>query len=406
MKDDCGVSEQMLCDNVVVVLKRYMKRRVVVTLVCLAASLSALPAVNAAPPPPAGKVAGIKWIDWPDARLDMRGLPWLEENAPEFWRLPKSAKVNVPKAVWNRGLVPDGGRIRLSCNSTLLAIRVQAAREHKKKCFFDAFVNGEYAGSVSADGTQRVDLVIFEKKDRAWKDITIYLPHNHEVRVFAVGLDADADLRTPPAFALKRPIVCYGSSVLQGTGAAHASKTYPAGVARRLDLDFVNLGFGGAGKAEAEVVALVNQLDACCYLFDLGKSYGAPTPERYSRMLDTIRASHPEVPIFCVTPIYSTKEEKEPEYKKRSEDLRSLMRQAATDRRLAGDKLMFVVEGLDLFGPPDKDLLADPAHPNDAGNERMAQRLAPIIEKVVLGRGQGVQGTANSGSNAVPARVP
>src|ERR1017187_6659562 len=152
-----------------------------------------------------------------------------------------------------------------------------------------AFSNGEYAGSVSVEGTQRVDLVLFEHKEHAWKDVTIYLPHNHEVRVFAVGLDSEAELRAPPAFALSRPIVCYGSSVLQGTGAAHPARTYPAATARRLNLDFVNLGFGGAGKGEVEVVALVNQLDACCYLFDLGKSYGAPTPERYNRMLDTIR---------------------------------------------------------------------------------------------------------------------
>lgn len=87
-----------------------------------------------------------------------------------------------------------------------------------------------------------------------------------------------------------------------------------------------------------------------------------------------------------MTPIYSTKEENEPDYKKRSVDLRNMMRQAATERRRAGDKLMFVVEGLDLFGAPDKDKFADPQHPNDEGNELMAQRLAPIIEKAVMGK--------------------
>ena len=163
--------------------------------------------------------------------------------------------------------------------------------------------------------------------------------------------------------------------------------TYPAAVARRLNLDFVNLGFGGAGKAEPAVVGLVNQLDACCYMFDLGKSYGPATPERFCHMLDTIRASHPEAPIFCVTPIYSTKEETVPTLKKRSEDLRSMMRQAAMDRRQAGDKLMFVVEGLDLFGEADKALFHDPLHPNDAGNELVAERLAPLLAKAVLGKG-------------------
>lgn len=383
-----------------------MRHALAVLFVSLAVSLSTSAAVNPVAPPPSNTATAIKWIGVPDARLEMRGLPWRKENAPDLWRLPKSAKANVPKGVWNRAVAPDGGRIRLACNSTTLGISVQALHEHGKNCFFDAFVNGEYAGSVSVEGTQRVDLVMFEHKERAWKDVTIYLPHKYEVRVFAVGLDPDAELRAPPAFALKRPIVCYGSSVLQGTGALHPAHTYPAAAARRLNLDFVNLGFGGAGKAEAEVVALVNQLDACCYLFDLGKSYGAPTPERYNRMLDTIRASHPDVPIFCVTPIYSTKEPNEPDYKKRSEDLRSIMRQAATERRQAGDKLMFVVEGLDLFGEPDKALFHDPQHPNDAGNERMAERLAPVLGKVVLGKGPRVPGNQGTGTNASPARLP
>lgn len=330
----------------------------------------------------------MRWISLSDSRLEIRGLPWFVENAPEMWRLPRTAQSQVPRAVWNRAMVPDGGRIRLSCSSTRLAIRVQPAHEGGKRSFFDAFVNGQLAGSVRATGTQRLDLVFFENKDRSRKDITIYLPNNQQVQVFAVGLDSDADLQTPPAFAHKRPLVCYGSSVLQGTGAAHPASTYPAILARRLNLDFVNLGFGGAGKAEPEVVALVNQLPACCYLFDLGKSYGEPTPERYARMLDTVRSAHPNVPIFCVTPIYSMKERDEPAYRQRSEDLRLLMRQAANSRREAGDKLMFVAEGLELFGEADKDAFNDPTHPNDQGNQRMAERLAPAVKKAVFGADQ------------------
>ncbi len=351
----------------------------------LALGLAAIAQAQAATHSPAGSSADWKWVEFPNPGLEVRGLPWLRENTPELWRLPRSAKSNVPPAVWKRAVAPDGGRIRFTCNTTRLGIRVQVPHEPRKQCFFDAFVNGEYAGSVAAVGTQRVDLVVFESKERGPKEVTVYLPHGHEVRVFAVGVDAGSELKAPPAFALNRPIVCYGSSVLQGTGAAHPARTYPAALARRLNVDFVNLGFGGAGKAETEVVSLVGQPDACCYLFDLGKSYGAPMPERYGGMLDAIRASHPEVPIFCITPIYSTKEASEAGYREKSEALRRLMREAAQTRRAKGDKLIFVVEGLELFGEKDKDAFHDALHPNDEGNERMAARLAPMVQKVLFG---------------------
>jgi hypothetical protein len=354
-------------------------------LAVFAASAAGIAGLNAAPPASPAEPPALRWVALTDSKLEIRGLPWFKENAPEVWRLPASAQGIVPKGVWTRALVPDGGRIRLRCNTTRLGIRAQAAPDQKKRCFLDAYVGGQLAGSARVSGTQRVDLILFDQKDRAPRDITIYLPNNQQVQVFAVGVDPDAEFQTAPPFARKQPFVCYGSSVLQGTGAAHPSSTYPAALARRLNLDFVNLGFGGAGKAEPEVVALVNQLEACGYLFDLGKSYGAPEPERFSKMLDTIRASHRDVPIFCVTPIYSIKEGKDPAYLKRSEDLRLVMRKAAIERRQAGDKNMFVVEGLELCGEADKGDFSDELHPNDEGNQRMAERLVPVVRKAVLG---------------------
>jgi hypothetical protein len=370
-----------------------LRLALVCTLGGMAAGVPALAETNAAAAGSAADAPALKWLPLSDKQLEVCGLPWIKENGSNLWRFPGSARDIVPRAVWSRAQVPDGGRIRLSCNSTRLAIRAQAVREVSRGGHFDAFVNGEYVGSVRATRTQAMDLVFFENKDRARRDITIYLPNNQQVQVVGVGVDADAQFHPPPPFARKQPMVCYGSSVLQGTGASHPSTTYPAALARALNLDFVNLGFGGAGKGEPEVVALVNQLDACCYLFDLGKSYGAPTPERYAKMLDTIRASHPGVPILCVTPIYSIKEGNEPAYRKRSEDLRVTMRQAANDRRQAGDKQMLVVEGLELFGEADKDFFHDPLHPNDEGNKRMATRLAPVVKKAVFGEERPIQET-------------
>lgn len=336
--------------------------------------------------PPAAAAGDLRWLPFPHPQLELRGLPWFQENAPELWRFPQSAKFRIPAGVWNRAVASDGGRIRFASTTSRLAIRVQTTPAQTKPCFIDTYIDDDYVSSANALGVEPTELLLFAGQGRGRKNITIYLPNNHEIRVLAVGIEADAELKPPPAFAVKTPIVCYGSSVMQGTGAAHPAKTYPAVVARRLNLDFVNLGFGGAGKAEPTVVDLVNQLAASCFIFDLGKSYGNQEKEPYARMLATIRAAHPQVPILCVTPIYSTNEAIDPAYLEKSVRLRNLMRDAAVERRQAGDKFTFVVEGLELFGEADKHLFRDPQHPNDEGNELMGQRLVPIVEKVVLGK--------------------
>ena len=327
---------------------------------------------------------GLKWISFPDAQLEVHGLPWFGTNSPSLWRLPSNAKDRVPTAVWARAVAPDGGRIRFASDTSRLLIRAQAVQRPGKPCFFDAYADGKLLGATRLTSTQAVDLTLFEKTTRTQRDLTIYLPNNSEVRVLAIGVDTDAKLDQAATFALGRPLVCYGSSVLQGTGAAHPGSTYPGATARQLNLDFVNFGFGGAGKAEPDVVQLVASLDASCFLFDLGKSYGNQGIEPYARMLETVRAAHPTTPIVCVTPIYSTKEASEPEYKTRSEKLRSEMREAALKLQKSGDKNIFVVEGLELFGEADKELFHDQLHPNDHGNERMADRLAPRLRKILF----------------------
>ena len=356
----------------------------------LAAPALAAQKSSAANPPAAPAVlrGPVEWIAFPDPRLELRGLPWFAENSPELWRLPKSAQSRVPKGVWSRAIAPDGGRIRFSAATSQLALRVQVVSTQKKLAYFDAFIDAEFAGTAGSPGPQTVELVLFSGRDRSAKNLTIYLPNTSEVRVLAVAVDRGAKLGPPPPFARPEPLVCYGSSVLQGTGSAHPSSTYPAVLARRLNLDFINLGFGGAGKAEPVVVELVNRPQACGFLFDLGKSYGAQPQEPYARMLADIRARHPTVPIFCVTPIYSTKEVNEKGYRERSEDLRTLMRSAAEARQQAGDRNIHVAEGLELFGAADQDLFNDPLHPNDAGNERMGERLVPLVRANVLGANQ------------------
>src|SRR5690606_35801392 len=62
--------------------------------------------------------------------------------------------------------------------------------------------------------------------------------------------------------------VPYGTSFVQGGCAPRPGMSYPAIVARRLDHDFINLGFSGNGKTEPENAKFLTELKPSAYILD------------------------------------------------------------------------------------------------------------------------------------------
>src|ERR1051326_9008683 len=67
----------------------------------------------------------MEWINFPDPRLPVFGLPWFTETSPELWRLPARLKERVPPAVWGLSQSPSGGRIRFATDSPSVGIRLR-----------------------------------------------------------------------------------------------------------------------------------------------------------------------------------------------------------------------------------------------------------------------------------------
>ncbi len=110
----------------------------------------------------------------------------------------------------------------------------------------------------------------------------------------------------------------------------------------------------------------MNSIPGCCYVFDLGKSYGDQDASAFRAMLQAIRRSHPQTPLIVITPITSLKETQDPEYSKRSLHTRAVMREPVAELVRAGDQQLVLVEGEDLLGFQDHHLLSkDGVHPSD-----------------------------------------
>ena len=334
----------------------------------------------------------IKWISFPDARLTVYGLPWFQENKPLLWRLPRSATGSLPAGVEDLMRCPSGARIGFVTNSSELRLRVHSTGLRSMSNMsalgcrgLDVYVDGAYwcASFVDREGEQ--ELLFFSGAERGSREVVIHLPTFQEIMVLEAGVDADASMAAMTPYAPGPPVVYYGSSVAQGGCSSRPGMTYSAMLGRATGRDFVNLGFSGAGKGEPEVVRLMTQIEAACFVLDVGKSYGRQDIETFSTMLEIIRRKHAQTPIVCVTPIWSTREIFDKEYASLSNHVRSVIRTAVSRRAGEGDRRVWLAEGEDLLGPDDADAYSDGVHPTDMGFERIAKRIEPLLRRVFDG---------------------
>src|SRR5688572_25069651 len=335
-------------------------------------------------------LAALAWITPQDSRFDIHGLPWLAENKGELIRLPQRLKEQIPPAVWNLGLSPSGGRIRLRTDSTRVAIKLaypSAPNMTNMHAFgqtgVDLYVDGVYRSTAiapkNANNDTPVEHVFFENFPRQERELTLYLPLYKPVKVLGIGLDSDAKITKARRFAAAKPVVFYGTSITQGGCASRSGMSYQAILGRQLNIDFVNLGFSGNGKGEPAVANMVAEIDAAAFVLDFAQNN--PTIESlrevYEPFLTTLRTKHPKTPIIAITAIASSRETG------RLDQMREHVRDVVKRRIAAGDRLLTLVEGATLLGPARLDGLVDGSHPNDLGFQWMADGLAPHVARIL-----------------------
>lgn len=316
-------------------------------------------------------------ISLPDPRVARYGFP-LNQEGVNSWRLPTVAQSDVPLAVAEQSRFGAGARLRFRANTGSLTVHCEGLSVVKQQGI-DCLVDGLYWRTLFIPRGECLELTVFQGLERQWRSIELYWPVEQEIKITAIEMDADSELIECEGYVHEQPLVFYGSSVVQGAGAALSSMSYPAIVSRRLKTDIHNWGFYGAGKAEAEVIAQVICRPARAFVLDLGKSYGRQPVAIYRAMLEQIRQAHPLIPIFVVTPIFSAREHYDQRFLLRSQSIRQVMSEAAQSVSNTG-----VIDGLTLLGPEDwMGLSTDGLHPNELGFNLIAERLSAPLEQVL-----------------------
>jgi hypothetical protein len=239
-----------------------------------------------------------------------------------FRRVPENVANATSEGVADLSAVSAGGRIRFRTDSDYIVVHAELGKfsftgnSSPVACAsFDIYLkeNGkqEFRGVYFPSQGEGKSYVESRLKfyNREMKDVTLYCPLNASLKEVYIGLREGSMLLSASPYTYEKPLVFYGSSIVHG-GGLRPSSPYSAIVSRRLDSEYINLGFGGNAKAEKAIMEYMAGLDMRAFIYDY--DHNAPTLEHLRSThyagYRIIRDKNPDVPIIMASrPDYWTR---------------------------------------------------------------------------------------------------
>ncbi len=327
------------------------------------------------------------YINATDPRFEINGV-FYEDG--KFRRMPEAVAKEVSWGVLGLSSHTAGGRLRFKTNSTYVILKATLGEVGKMPHFaltgsvgFDLYVKTDNSQKYTAtfvpafDITNTIDgIVCFP--DTSEREITINFPLYSEVKELYIGLQETAKISEPTPYKNEKPVVFYGSSITQGGCASRAGTSYQGFISRRLNLDFINLGFSGSAKAEDVMAEYIKGLDMSVFIYDY--DHNAPDAEHlkatHEKMFKTIRQANPTLPIVIMSrPKFTLTADEE----KRLEIIKETYLGAVN----SGDNNVYLLTGKELMALAENEGTVDNCHPTDFGFASIAKALGDLLEKIL-----------------------
>lgn len=335
----------------------------------------------------------IVWLDAKQAPCSLHGVTYDAEQGC-YVRMPQKVADTVSKGVAALNRCTAGGRIRFKTDSSFLAIRAvqknRAAMPHMPRTGqsgFDVYRKNEagfdtYYASLIPPADVKEGFSSPKKTDGAYREYTINFPLYDEVSELYIALKKDARIAPPDPYEISAPIVYYGSSITQGGCASRPGNSYQAMISRRMNADYVNLGFSGCGKAEREMADYLADICQNASALVCNYDWNAPTEEylqaTHLPLYRTVREKNPTLPILVLS---------EPEivlYPQKMAPRLEIIRRTYLTARAEGDERIWFLPGNKIYEGEHWDACTvDGCHPNDLGFFRMATAIEPYLREML-----------------------
>lgn len=334
------------------------------------------------------------WYDAVDIGLEGRG--W-DDVARPFDRLPARAEGTVREVVWNLSRASSNMLFRFRTDATTIAARWTLQSEQLGtstmpslgRSGLDLYATDptggwRWAGAAKKFDSARAEDVLLDGADGVLRTFMVYLPLYNPVDSVEIGLPPEATFE-PVKPRTDKPIVFYGTSIVNGAAASRPGMTHPAILGRSFDCPIINLGFSGNAHMEAEVAELVAEIDASVFVIDalpnMNDQVVRDNAERFIRILHSARPSTPQVLVEDRT---WSDAWIIPERRRGIDAKRQAFREVY--RKLVDEGLtgLHYLEGETLLGDDDE-ACVDGSHPTDLGFMRMAANLEPVLRRALGG---------------------
>lgn len=297
------------------------------------------------------------------------------------------------------GLDTAGGRIRFSTDSKYVAIKVVMPCVqrfcHMTLCAssgFDMYIDQGDNSTYYATYYPPIDMkdgyeAIIHFPEKKTRYLTLNFPLYNRVSAFYLGLQQDALIDSGAPYKSCKPFVYYGSSITQGGCASRPGNAYPAIISRKLNIDYLNLGFSGRARGEQAMAEYIAQLNMGIFIMDY--DYNAPDElhlrQTHESFFQIIRAKNPILPILMISrPNFDST----PQYLDPSLHAATMRRDIVYQTYLRavkqGDQRVYYLDGQSLFGGEGRDsCTVDATHPNDMGFWRMADVIGQTLKFIL-----------------------
>lgn len=345
-----------------------------------------------------------EWFNVLEQPFSIHGVFYSKEEGL-FRRVEKEVAEATNPGVEQLSKHTAGGRIRFITNSPYVVFRVEETFEtpfsHMTiagKCGVTLFANNKFSGTVmpsyeqiatadpnrGGNSTIVYDGIKYPFIGNGEEYLAeIYMPLYSPVKSFHVGLKKGCTLKQPTPYKHTAPVLFYGSSITQGGCASKTCDDYVNRLCRMLNTEILNLGFSGSAKAEQVMADYIASKKPSVFVLDY--DHNAPDAEHlkntHFNLYQTVRKANPTTPIIIMTMPTIEGYQDRPYNAPRREQIFNSYNKA----KQLGDDNLYIIDCYGCFGESTcgECGTVDDCHPDSLGFLRMAERIYPILNKLL-----------------------